>query len=192
MDTLVMYYSFTGRSRYEAKRMSKELGADIYEIHEQRHRAPYNAYLFGPGQARGRKFVYIEPVAIDLEDYDKIILVCPVWGGYPAPAFNNMVNELPPDKDVEVYLTSDSGKVKAKDETIMLVERQGVKVVKFEVIKTLDLNKRDKLHMKKLHKEKKLQEKLEKKNKAKGIPSGEAQAEAPENAAEPAEPASES
>ena len=166
MYTLVMYYSLTGRSRYEASRISKELGADIYEVHEQRHRSLYSAYLFGPGQARGRRFVYIEPIAVDIEEYDKIIIVCPVWGGYPAPAFNNIVSELPPDKEVEVYLTCDSGKIKAQAETTMLVERQGVKVVKFEVIKTLDLNKRDKRKMKRLHKENKLKRKLEKKNGA--------------------------
>lgn len=184
MYTLVLYYSLTGRSRYEASRIAKETGADIYEIHEQRHRSLYNAYLFGPGQAKGRKFVYIEPVAVDIEEYDKIIIVCPIWGGYPAPAFNNIVSELPPDKEIEVYLTCDSGKVKAKNETIMLVERQGVKVVKFEIIKTQDLKKRDKLHMKKLQKEKKLKEMLEKKNKANGMePAG---AEASDHNAESA------
>lgn len=160
MYSLVMFYSLTGRSRYEASRIAKETGSDIYEIHEQRHRSMFNAYLFGPGQARGRRFVYIEPIAVDIEEYDKIIIVCPIWGGYPAPAFNNIVSELPPDKEVEIYLTCDSGKVKSQDETTLLVERQGVRVTGFHVIKTQDLNKRDKLHMKKLRDEKKAKEKL--------------------------------
>ena len=126
MNALVMYYSLTGRSRYEANRIAKENDADIYEVREQRYRSMYNAYLFGPAQARARRFVYIEPIAIALEDFDKIIIVCPVWGGYPAPAFNNIVSELPPDKLVEIYLTSDSGKAKAGEETVTLVELQGV------------------------------------------------------------------
>ena len=179
MYTLVMYYSLTGRSRYEASRIAKEQNADIYEVHEQRHRSIYNAYLFGPGQARGRKFVYIEPIAVDIEEYDKIIIVCPVWGGYPAPAFNNIVSELPADKDVEVYLTCDSGKIKAQQETATLVERQGVNVVRFEIIKTMDLNKRDKRKMKKLRKEKKLKEKLQGKSgaSAESVSEGSAESE---------------
>lgn|GEM_PF-190012 len=158
MNALVMYYSLTGRSRYEANRIAKENDADIYEVREQRYRSMYNAYLFGPAQARARRFVYIEPIAIALEDFDKIIIVCPVWGGYPAPAFNNIVSELPPDKLVEIYLTSDSGKAKAGEETVTLVELQGVHVVNYQVIKTIDLKKRDKRHVKKLkaeHKRKK-------------------------------------
>lgn len=161
-QTLVMYYSLTGRSRFEASRISREEGAELYEVREQRHRSLYNAYLFGPGQARARRFVYIEPIAIDLEDFDRIIIVCPVWGGYPAPAFNNIVSELPPERDVEIYLTSDSGKAKARAETTVLVEMQGVRVVKYEVIKTIDLKKRDKLKMKKLREERKRKERLEK------------------------------
>ena len=155
-----MFYSLTGRSRYEAKRIAKETESDVYEVHEQRHRSMSNAYLFGPGQARKRKFVYIEPIAVDIEEYDKIIIVCPIWGGYPAPAFNNIVSELPPEKEVEIYLTSDSGKSKAEEETVRLVERQGVKVVSYQVIKTEDLNKRDKKHIKKIRAEKKLRKKL--------------------------------
>ena len=189
MYSLVMYYSLTGRSRYEARRIAKETDSDIYEVHEQRHRSMYNAYLFGPGQARGRRFVYIEPIAIDIEEYDKIIIVCPVWGGYPAPAFNNIVSELPPDKEVEIYLTSDSGKAKAQAETILLVERQGVHVTNYQVIKTEDLKKRDKKHMKKLREEAKAKAKLGIKDE----PEAEAQAEPGEEpVAEPmAEPVAE-
>lgn len=166
METLVMYYSLTGRSRYEASRIAKEQKAEVYEVREQRHRSVYNAYLFGPGQARARRFVYIEPIAIDLDDFDKIIIVCPVWGGYPAPAFNNIVSELPPEKEVEIYLTSDSGKAKARAETTVLVEMQGVRVTKYEVIKTIDLKKRDKIKAKKLKEERKRRKRLEQSGKA--------------------------
>lgn len=169
MDSLIMYYSLTGRSRYEANRLAKEFECEVYEVREQRHRSMANAFVFGPMQAKARRFVYIEPIAIDIDDFSRIIIVCPIWGGYPAPAFNNIVSELPPDKQVEIYLTSDSGKAKAKDETIMLVELQGVHVVHYEVIKTEDLKKRDKKHMKKVS----AQHKLEKKAKAKGLAAAE-------------------
>ncbi len=170
MLTLVMYYSLTGRSRYEATRISREENAELYEVREQRRRSMPNAYLFGPAQARARRFVYIEPIAVDIEEFDRIIIVCPVWGGYPAPAFNNIVSELPPDKEVEIYLTSDSGKAKARAETTVLVESQGVHVTNYQVIKTEDLKKRDKKHAKRRRQEKKLKKKLEAKDEAPAEP----------------------
>ena len=165
METLVMYYSLTGRTRYEATRIAESENAELYEVREQRHRKMANAYLFGPSQARARRFVYIEPIAIDLEEFDKIIIACPVWGGYPAPAFNNIVSELPPEKEVEIVLTSDSGKSKAKVETITLVEMQGVHVSDYRVIKTEDLHKRDIRHAKRAKAEAKQKKKLEKQGK---------------------------
>ncbi|MBR3382440.1 MAG: hypothetical protein IKG85_05325 [Clostridia bacterium] len=143
MYTLVAYYSFTGRTHYEAKRMAERVGGELYEVREQKRRSLYSAYLFGPSQARRRKYVVVEPIAVNMEDYDRIIIMCPIWGGYPAPAFNSIVRELPVGREVEIYLTSDSGQAKGLAELRRRVELQGVHVTHMEVIKTEDLHKRD-------------------------------------------------
>lgn len=143
MYTLVAYYSFTGRTHYEAKRMAERVGGELYEVREQKRRSLYSAYLFGPSQARRRKYVVVEPIAVNMEDYDRIIIMCPIWGGYPAPAFNSIVRELPVGREVEIYLTSDSGRAKGLAELRRRVELQGVHVTHMEVIKTEDLHKRD-------------------------------------------------
>ncbi|MBR0135058.1 MAG: hypothetical protein IJM18_02560 [Clostridia bacterium] len=149
MDTLVMFFSFTGRTHYEAKRKAEEVEGELYEVREQKRRSLWSAYLFGPYQARRRKPVIIEPVAINLEEYDRIILMCPVWGGMPAPAFNAMLKELPSGKTVDVLLTSDSGKARSAEELKKRMELSGLKVGEISVIKTMDLRKRDRLHDKK-------------------------------------------
>ena len=87
---------------------------------------------------------------MQLDDYDRIVLMSPVWGGYPAPAFNAMVRELPAGREVEVILTSDSGTAKELDALKKRIELMGVRVSKIEVIKTEDLKKRDRKHRKRM------------------------------------------
>lgn len=41
--------------------------------------------------------------------YDRVVLMAPVWAGYPAPPFNSAVELLPPGTEVEVILVSGSG-----------------------------------------------------------------------------------
>ena len=150
METLVMYYSFSGRTHYEAKRLAEARGAELYEVREQRRRSLASAYLLGAHQAKKRSFVATEPFAMQLDDYDRIVLMSPVWGGYPAPAFNAMVRELPAGREVEVILTSDSGTAKELDALKKRIELMGVRVSKIEVIKTEDLKKRDRKHRKRM------------------------------------------
>ncbi len=146
METLVMYYSFSGRTHYEAKRVAERVEGELYEVREQRRRSVFSLYFLGPRQARRKTFVYVEPIAVNLEDYDRVILLAPVWGGWPAPAFNSMVRELKPGMEAEVMLTSDSGRVRDINAVRREVERRGVIVKGVSVIKTEDLKKRDRKH----------------------------------------------
>ena len=150
MNSIVLFYSFTGRTHYEAKRLAEATHAELYEVREQRRRSLASAYLFGAHQARKRSFIVIEPLAVSLEEYDRIILMSPVWGGCPAPAFNAMVRELPAGKEVEIRLTSDSGAARDLEALKKRVEQMGVTVTKLEVIKTEDLKKRDRKHRKRM------------------------------------------
>ncbi len=154
MYRLVMYFSYSGRTRYEATRIAKELDAELYEVREQRRRPPFAVYVFGPGQAKHRRQVYVEPFAIDMNEYDEITICCPIWNGYPAPAFNNIIRDLPAGKNISLVFTSDSGEAKARMETTRFVEMQGSHVVSYQVIKTEDLKKRDKRREKQLRAEK--------------------------------------
>lgn len=153
MNTLVLFYSLTGRTHYEAKCIAEQVGGELYEVREQKHRSLASAYLFGPSQAKKRKFVFTEPMAISLDDYDKVILLSPIWGGFPAPAFNSMVREIPAHKEVEVVLTSDSGRMKDEAGLRNYLEARGLIVGNIRVIKTVDLMKRERRHRKRLLRE---------------------------------------
>ena len=156
-----MFYSFTGRTHYEAKRLSERVGGELYEVWEQRHRSSLSAYLFGPGQARKKTRIVIEPIAVSLEEYDTIHILCPIWGGWPAPAFNAIVRELPLGANVDIILTSDTGRAKDIYAIRKQVELQGAHVLSLKVIKTENLAKRDKRRRERMRREAEAKKKAE-------------------------------
>ncbi len=105
MKTAILYYSFGGYSKKIALQLvTEEENAEVYEVKEQKKRNMLTAVFSGCPMAAKRKASKIQPVDCQLEQYDKIILLAPIWAGYPAPAFNSMVELLPSGKKVELYL----------------------------------------------------------------------------------------
>lgn len=150
MNTLVIFFSLTGRTHYEAKRIAEAENAERYEVYERPHRSILSAYLSGVAQARRHKTVNVEPIAVRMSDYDRIIIMCPVWGGAPAPVFNTILNEMEEGQSVEILLTSSSGRIRKPEALKSYVEGKGIKVARLDVIKTIDLKKRDRNREKKL------------------------------------------
>ncbi|MDD5937298.1 MAG: hypothetical protein PUC65_17305 [Clostridiales bacterium] len=136
--TIVLYYSFTGTSRVQAEIIAKENGDCIVcEIKETKKRTMGTALLTGCPMARFRSASKIEPIPYKLSDFDKIILVAPVWNGYPAPAFNAMVEIVPRKKAVEIYLCSSGGETpKSKEGTCQLLTKRDCNVLGYHDIKT--------------------------------------------------------
>lgn len=137
MKTVILYYSFSGSTRKEAERLAAELSAPLVRVREAKRRSLLASVIPGCSQAAHRETVTIRPVEEDLSQYDKIILGCPVWSGYPAPAFNAMVALLPPGKEVEVFLCSGhSGTPKSNQGTKKLIEDRGCTVTSYRDIIT--------------------------------------------------------
>lgn len=109
MKIIVIFYSYTGHTRKIAQDMASKENADIYEIKERKLRNKFNAYVFGSFQAMKQKKADIAPINIDLQLYDKIIIMMPIWAGFPAPSINNVIEILPAGKEVEVISISASG-----------------------------------------------------------------------------------
>ena len=136
MKTLVMFYSYTGKTRTVANKIAVEENADIIELKDKTARSKFNAYVLGSIAARGQKQAELQPFNTDFSAYDKIIIAVPIWAGYPAPAFNNAVQQLPGGKEIELVLTSRSGNSKGSSEkTKTLIEAKGSKVIKYQDVK---------------------------------------------------------
>ena len=137
MKTAILYYTFGGSTKKEAERLAAELGAPLYRVKEARDRSLLASFLSGAWLAMHRKAAAIRPLDIHLQDYDRIVIGCPVWAGYPAPAFNAIAELLPSGKEVGLFLCSGgSGTQKSEQGTKELIEKKGCTVVSYRDVKT--------------------------------------------------------
>jgi len=134
MKTIILFYSFTGKTRTLAEQKARELNADIEEVIEVKKPSMLGAFFGGVFKAVKRKTVKIKPVKADPANYDQIIIMAPVWASHPAPAFNNIAEIIPSGKKVEVIVVSESGRSNSKG-TIDLLTARGCEVVNYSDIK---------------------------------------------------------
>jgi len=116
MKTIILYYSFSGKTKALAAQKAKELEADIEEITEEKRQSMLGAFFAGVPKAIKRKTVKIKPIASELSAYEKIIIMAPVWASHPAPAFNNIVELIPSGKKIEVIMVSAGGGTKKTEQ----------------------------------------------------------------------------
>jgi len=138
MKTLILFYSFSGRTRKLASQKASETGADIEEITETKKMSVLKAYISGAYKAMKRKKTEIQPIKSQLNNYEKIIIMSPVWAGNPAPAFNSIVEHLPSGKKIElVMISAGSGTKKSAEGTKNLIASRGCEVTDYADIKTM-------------------------------------------------------
>jgi len=137
MKTILIYYTFGGSTKKEAERLSAERDVPLYRVEEAHNRNFMAAFIPGGYLAMNRKSVAVNPLHINLNNYDRIMIGCPVWAGYPAPVFNAIVEQLPAGKEVELFLCSGGGDTqKSEQGTKELIEKKGCKVISYRNVKT--------------------------------------------------------
>ena len=123
-----MYYSYSGKTKTLAEEKAKELDADIEEIVEVKR--PF--ILVGIFRALRRKKTGLRPIESRLGNYDKIIIMSPVWAGHPVSAINGLIEQLPTGKQVEVVMVSAGGGTKRSAKgTKALITMRGCEVVEY-------------------------------------------------------------
>ena len=138
MKTIILYYTFGGSSKKEANRLASTMqDCTVYQVKEAKKRRMLSAFFSGCPKAMKRKGSKIQPLDCNLEEYEKIILIAPIWAGFPAPAFNSIVELLPAGKKVELYLCSASGEAKKGVEgTCQLIKDRGCELLGYHDVKT--------------------------------------------------------
>lgn len=137
MNTLVLFYSYKGHTKLEAEKIAKENNYEIIEIIEAKKRGIINAFFNGCPAALKQKASKITTPAIDMTAFNSFIVCAPIWAGFPAPAFNSMLELLPKGSNIEIVLCSGGGEspkgvlgAKAKAEAL------GMNVISIKEIKT--------------------------------------------------------
>ena len=91
MKSLVVYYSFTGKTKMVAQVIAEALNAALVEITERRPIPWPFVYVSGGFAALmnwGRK---IDTISIDVKQYERIFIGSPIWNSRPAPAINSFI-----------------------------------------------------------------------------------------------------
>lgn len=137
MKTIIMYYTFGGRSRKEAERIADEnKDCVICDIKEKKKLNIVTAFFSGCPKAMKRSTSSINEIKYDLNDFDKIILISPIWAGFPAPAFNSMVELLPSGKEVEIFLCSGGGETpKSKEGTCQMILNKNCTLIEYHDVR---------------------------------------------------------
>jgi len=91
MKTLVVYYSLTGKTKLVARATAEVLNATLVEITERRPMSLPFVYLSGSFAAFLNRGSQINPVDVDLKQYERIFIGSPIWASRPTPAVNSFI-----------------------------------------------------------------------------------------------------
>jgi len=125
MKTLVVFYSYTGKVRAIAQQIASEGSFELVEIVDVKPVGTVKAYTKGCFFAVHGRAWPIAPLGIDLEAYDRFILISPIWTGHVPPAVNALLEILPEERVVAVKLVSTTGKSSCKERLEEVVRAKG-------------------------------------------------------------------
>ncbi|MCL2099365.1 MAG: hypothetical protein FWH24_02885 [Oscillospiraceae bacterium] len=135
MKTLILFYSYSGKTKNIAEALAAEESADTEEIKDIKRPGKLKAYTAGIVAAiRGRAWP-VRPLEADMAAYERLILLAPVWAGNPAPPFNAVLELLPPGKVVDIKMVSMSQKSECRERLETAVKTKGSTLGSFEDIK---------------------------------------------------------
>lgn len=95
MSTLVVYFSFTGSTKFIAEKIAETMNADIAQLKTSKEYPAdgFKKYFFG-----GKSVIFGEKPdlvnePIDWNRYDTIIIGTPVWAGSFAPPIKSFISQ---------------------------------------------------------------------------------------------------
>jgi flavodoxin len=92
MKPLIVYYSFTDKTKLVSQVIAEALNAKLVEITETKPRklGPL-VYLIGGFAATINRGSKINSIDIDLKQHETIFIGSPIWNSRPAPAINSFI-----------------------------------------------------------------------------------------------------
>ena len=139
MKNLIIYYSLNGNTEYAAKLLADKTGSDLIRLSPKSEPPKQGRMKFFIGGFRAlfHTTPKLEPLSINLNDYELVIIGTPVWAGTYTPAIGSFLKEYNlKDKKVAIFVSSSSGE---GDKTIKQLED------KIGVTSSLKLNLTDPL-----------------------------------------------
>ena len=114
MKRLIVYYSLSGNTEEAAKKIAKEIGADLLKLETVKSMPKSFAaqIMVGGGQVAFNHIPKLKPFDIDPLSYDEIILGSPIWNSKGVPAVNAFLkDEKLASKVTSLFFLSGGGEV---------------------------------------------------------------------------------
>ena len=135
MKQLIIFYSYSGRTKKIAEELAMKDSADIFEIKDKKRPGILKAYTAGIFASIKGKVWQIDPPDIEISNYDSLIMLTPVWADNPPPPFNAMLELLPSGKSITIKMVSASGKSDCKTRLETIITSKGCTLESFEDIR---------------------------------------------------------
>ncbi|WP_409199702.1 flavodoxin family protein [Methanobrevibacter sp. DSM 116169] len=143
MNAIVIYYSTSGRTEVVAKTISENLETDIVKIKDLKDRKGVKNKMAASLDAFREKKTKIQPIRVDLTEYDTVFFGTPTWANNPTPAIITIIDRCDlRAKDVVLFTTMSgsggSATIKRMEEK---VEARGARVIGKFIVKTKNKSK---------------------------------------------------
>ncbi len=94
MKVLVTYYSRTGNTRRVARRIARDLDADVEEIEDATDRSGVIGFMRGGKDALFHNTTKMGELEKTPEEYDLVVVGTPVWAGTMCPAVRSWLQRF--------------------------------------------------------------------------------------------------
>lgn len=112
MKTLIVYYSYSGHTQKIAKQIQSSIGGDIIQIKTVKtYPEDYDRVVeIAKAEVYNKDMPQIEPIEVDLADYDSVIIGTPVWWYTYAPAIRTFLENTDlSGKRIYAFATNEGG-----------------------------------------------------------------------------------
>lgn len=110
MNIGVYYFTRTGNCKRIAEKIASQLKLNARAIKDDVNWNGWKAYLKFQSYAKGKKDLNLEYDG-DIQTFDRLIVVCPVWGSRMPPTVKKFVEQVP-TKKVDLIISSKLDKMK--------------------------------------------------------------------------------
>lgn len=108
---IVVYFSYSNNTRMIAEMIQKKLNCDIFEIKTViPYSNDYQTVVDDEHNSESSKFLpEIEPIDVDFQKYDEIIIGTPTWWYRPAPAIRTFLNKIDLSNKIVIPFSTNAG-----------------------------------------------------------------------------------
>ncbi|MBQ9010076.1 MAG: flavodoxin [Clostridia bacterium] len=95
MKALVVYYSMGGNTEYAARRVARQLDADLLRLEPEKEypSSGFRKFFWGGKSAVMAETPKLKPYRLDADRYDTIIFGFPVWAGNITPPIRTFLRD---------------------------------------------------------------------------------------------------